>query len=166
MLFSSQDKLIDLIFPVHSASLDMSHKHIRQLFQACTQTAASSPSAGYRQTFVLSKKKRTRIELQILNKPGVGGGSQGLFYPPDVSPQLVHSSFEHFSSEQTDGCFVVASSRPCLERVAAEALWWQETGALCGLLLIGGTLRQSTFSPFTPTSHSPRMHKDFKRIFK
>lgn len=115
---------------------DMSYKCIQQLFQACTQTAAVLQPAPH-----LPGTDRHLFSLK------------GFFlYPHDVSPQLVHSSFKHFSSRQTDGCFFILASRPCLERVVAEAQWWHKTGplVLCALLLLGGTLRRSTGSPFTP----------------
>lgn len=113
-----RDKLIGLILPVHSASRNVSRPAHKQ------QPAPHLPGTDRHLFSQRVKKKGTRIELQILSKPGGGGrGSQGLFFflffhLDDVSPQLVHSSFKHFSTMQTDGCF--------FHQTLAWNEWWQK----------------------------------------
>lgn len=142
----------------------LTHKGIQRRFQACTQAAAAAappaphlPGTDRRLFSHRAEKKRTRIELQILNEPGLGGWGvlKGFFFF-FILVIFLHSWFNPVPGPSAASRLMVAFSSPhrdlAWERSSSGI--WHKTGplALCAFLLLGGTFRRSTGSPFTPTT--------------
>lgn len=149
------DKLIDLIFPVHSASQTWVTEAFSSSSQPAHKQQPAPPSAGYRQALVLptgEKEKNTHPAADIEQASGwVGFGALKSFSFLFLVMFLC-SWFTPVSSTHSP------PSPP-------EAQWWNKTGplALCTLLLLGGTLWRSTGSSLRPRHyHSPRTHKHLK----